>query len=157
METLQPLTFENFDNSYSAELNTWQQKENSLGYDGLNDFVVSRGTGLGDYLQFVSEEMPDVSCLLAFDQNTLAGFISYTNPTEQHTHIEIMGVNPDLRGQGMASRLLLDFKQMMQEKTNMQQLTLDVNKKNSSGRKAFAKVGTVSPEQKKEDYITFNL
>jgi len=68
-----------------------------------------------------------------------------------------MGVNPDLRGQGMASRLLLDFKQMMQEKTNMQQLTLDVNKKNTSGRKAFAKVGTVSPEQKKEDYITFNL
>lgn len=153
----QPLTFTNFDNSFVPELNTWQQKENSLGYDGLNEFVVSKGSGLGDYLQFVSEEMPDVPCLLAFDQKDLVGFVSYSTPEPTHTHIEIMGVNPDFRGQGMSSRLLLDFKQLMQEQTGMQTLTLDVNKKNTSGKKAFAKIGTLAPEQKKDNYITYNL
>ena len=157
MENLQPITFTNFDSQYVGELNTWQQKENSLGYDGLNEFVVSKGSGLGDYLQFITDEMPDVPCLLAFDQKDLVGFVSYSTPTPQHTHIEIMGINPDLRGQGMSSRLLLDFKSMMLEQTGMKELTLDVNKKNSSGRKAFAKIGTLATEQKKEDYITYNL
>ena len=157
MENLQPLTFTGFDEKYTQELNSWQQKENSSGYDSLNEFVVPKGTGLGDYLQFVTEEMPDSPCVLAFDEQNLVGFVSYSNPTETHVHIEIMGVNPDYRGQGMSSRVLLDFKSLMQEQTGMQTLTLDVNKKNASGKKAFAKIGTLSPEQKKDNYITYNL
>lgn len=157
MEDLNPLNFELFDNKYVPELNSWSEKESAAGRTGLEDFVVSKGTQLGDYVAFVSEEMPDVTSYLAFHEKDLVGFMCLTVPEQDHMHIEIMGVNPDCRGQGVATKMLCNFKSKMLAETSATQLTLEVNKKNIAGIKSFSKVATKDKEQTKDDYISFHV
>ena len=57
-----------FNSAYKEELNKWQDKEKANGLNGLSKFVVLKGFLLGDYLEFINEEMEDMSCRLAFDE-----------------------------------------------------------------------------------------
>ncbi|MBQ9792758.1 MAG: GNAT family N-acetyltransferase [Clostridia bacterium] len=155
---MEDITFTGYQPEFNAELNTWQTKENMAGSNGLNQFVVTEGTMLGDYLEFVDSEMPDITTRLAFDQENLVGFLCYSTPEENHTHIEIMGVNPDCRGKGYSPRMLDSFKKSLQETSqDPQNLTLSVNKANLAGIASFSKVARIAEKQDKENYIHFEL
>lgn len=154
---MEDITFTGFQPDYKPELNTWQTKENMTGSNGLNQFVVAEGTPLGDYLEFVDSEMPDITTRLAFDQDNLVGFLCYSTPEENHSHIEIMGVNPDCRGKGYATRMLDSFKKELTEISQTTNLTLSVNKANLAGIASFSKIAKVAQKQDKENYIHFEL
>lgn len=155
---MEDIIFTNFQPEYKQELNTWQEKETASGTNGLNDFVVAETTLLGDYLAFIDRSITDINARLAFDQEDLVGFICYSNPNENHTYIEIMGVNPDCRGQGYASRILTSFKEEIQSNSlTKQKITLSTKENNHSGIAAFSKVGKISETQDKENYINFEL
>ena len=155
---MEEITFIGFEPEFKTELNTWQTKENLTGSDGLNQFVVSEGTLLGDYLEFVDSEMPDITTRLAFDDKDLVGFLCYSSPEQNHTHIEIMGVNPDYRGQGYSTKILSGFKKDLEKTSETQHnLTLSVNKKNLVGINSFSKIAHASDKQDKENYINFEL
>ena len=155
---MEDITFTGFQPDYKPELNTWQTKENLTGSNGLNQFVVSEGSLLGDYLEFVDSEMEDITTHLAFDKDNLIGFLCHSTPEENHTHIEIMGINPDYRGKGYAPRMLDSFKQLMQSTAqDPQSVTLSVNKANIVGITSFSKVAKVAEKQDKENYINFEL
>lgn len=151
------IIFETYDKKYNKELNTWQSKENQAGYDGLNEFVVARGTLLGDYLTFTCEQLDDIKVKLAFKDNALVGFVAYSRQSQEHIHIEIMGINPECRGQGLSAEMLQEFKKQIFKNPNIKQLTLAVKNSNKSGIRAFSKVGTLSSEQKNNGYISFDL
>ena len=145
-----------FDESYTAELNTWQAIENSQGRDGLSEFVVSRGTLLGDYISYIDEQLDAITCNIAIQDNQVVGFICHSKPELNHAHVEIMGVNPNYRGQGIARNMLREFKTIMTEQGN-DKVTLEVKKENTSGISSFSKVGTPSTKQSKDSYIGFEL
>ncbi len=152
----QQITFTRYNNSFNPELNTWQAKEQAQGRNGLDEFVVSKGSLLGDYLEFLDSEMDDVACDIALLENEVAGFICYTSPAEGHVHIEIMGINPDIRGKGLARNMLQAFKQDM-TKVGFEKVTLEANKNNQAAINSFSKVATKSATQPKENYIGFEL
>ena len=127
------------------------------GSNGLNQFVVTEGTMLGDYLEFVNSEMPDITTRLALDKDNLVGFLCYSAPQEDHFHIEVMGVNPDCRGKGYASKMLETFKKEKTKEFPNSNLTLSVNKANLAGIASFSKVAKLAKEQDKENYINFEL
>ena len=155
---MEEIFFTNYDNEFKDELNTWQSKENLAGSNGLNDFVVSESTLLGDYIEFINRSIDDITTCLAFNEKSIVGFLCYSKPEENHTHIEVMGVNPDCRGKGYASKMLIGFKKELEENSeNPQNLTLSVNKKNINGINSFSKVAKVSKKQDKENYINFEL
>lgn len=155
---MEEITFGAFEPEYKPELNTWQTKENMAGSDGLNQFVVSEGTLLGDYLEFVNNEMQDISTRLAFNENNLIGFLCFSTPSQDHTHIEIMGVNPDYRGKGYSTKILSEFKKELETTSqDPHSLTLSVNKKNLVGINSFSKIAHTSDKQDKENYINFEL
>ena len=151
------ITFTKYNNSYNEELNTWQAKENAQGRNGLDEFVVSKGTLLGDYLEFLDSEMDDVACDIALLDGNLAGFVCYTSPADGHVHIEIMGINPDIRGKGVARSMLTAFKTEMQEAAGIEKVTLEANKNNESALNSFSKIATKSDYQPKENYVSFEL
>lgn len=151
------ITFAQYNNSYNAELNTWQAKENAQGRNGLDEFVVSKGTLLGDYLEFITDEMKDIACDVALLDGDLAGFVCYTSPAEGHVHIEIMGVNPDMRGKGLAKSMLKSFKEEMSICAGIDKVTLEANKNNEAAINSFSKIATKSESQPKENYISFEL
>ncbi len=155
---MEDIIFTPFQPEYKQELNTWQEKENNAGTNGLNDFVVAETTLLGDYIAFIDRSITDITARLAFDQDDLVGFICYSNPSENHTYIEIMGVNPDCRGQGYASRMLTCFKENVQANSKEpQKITLSTKENNHAGIKAFSKIGKISEVQDKENYVNFEL
>ena len=151
------ITFTQYNNSYNADLNTWGEKEKAQGRNGLDEFVISKGTPLGDYLEFVDGEMSDVACDIALLDGKLAGFICYTSPEDGHVHIEIMGVNPDVRGKGVARSMLTAFKTEMQTVAGIEKITLEANKNNVSALNSFSKIATKSDSQPKENYVSFEL
>ena len=155
---MEEITFTDYQPEFKAELNTWQSKENIAGSNGLDQFVVSEGTLLGDYLEFVDSEIDDISARLAFDKEELVGFLCYSTPEQNHAHVEIMGVNPDCRGKGYATKILSGFKKELESNSQgPQSLTLSVNKANLVGITSFSKVAKVSENQNKENYINFEM
>ena len=151
------IVFINFNSDHKDQLNTWQQKEQEKGFSGLDDFVVPKGSLLGDFLTYIVENVDDIMVHIAVDANKIVGFICTTCPTSEHFHIEIMGVNPDLRGKGYAKRLLEEFKKQATYKFGLQRLTLNVKENNESGKRAFAKIGKLAQDQPETNYIAFEL
>jgi ribosomal protein S18 acetylase RimI-like enzyme len=152
----QQITFTKYNNSFNPELNTWQAKEQAEGRNGLDEFVVSKGSLLGDYLEFLDSEMDDVACDIAMIEDQVAGFVCYTSPADGHVHIEILGINPDMRGKGIAKSMLQSFKQEMAH-ADISKVTLEANKNNQSAINSFSKVAIKSATQPKENYIGFEL
>lgn len=154
---MKKLDFISFDKKYVKELNQWQNKENMLGLDGLNQYVVLLDSLLGDYLQFIDKEMSDISCKLVLKDENLVGFLCFSQQDKDHVHVEVMGVNPDFRGKGISGQLLTEFKQKLLEKHGLTKLTLSVNKNNDSGIRSFSKIGTKSQTQNKPNYINYEI
>ena len=142
---------------YNDELNTWQEKENQRGENGLDKFVVPQGVLLGDYLKYVQEEMQEISLVVATHEKRVVGFLGYSMPEYDHVHVEIMGVNPDCRGKGLAQGLLTIFKDAVIEKMNIDKVTLAVKRENLSGIRAFSKIATRAEKLDTEYYLGFEL
>ncbi len=150
------IVFKKYQNDFNKELNSWQLKEIDAGENGLEQFVVMKGSLLGDYLEFINSELDGIKVYLAMDNKNLIGFLCYSKPKTNHIHIEILGINPDYRGQGYARKMLISFKNLV-SKHNETKLTLSVNKNNMAGIASFSKVATLCEEQKNTDYIDFIL
>lgn len=151
------LKFQNFDQKFKSELNSWHSKEHAFNGNGLTQFIVPEDVLLGDYLDFVQDSMPDVTNLLAFDNNQLVAFLGYTQPENNHLHIEFIGVDPSSRGKGYAQKVLTLFKQEVTVRNPKINITLSVKKTNSVGLTSFSKIAKRSQNQDKENYIQFEL
>ncbi len=149
------IKFIDYCKEYCTQLNTWHKIEQQQGYNGLNQFVVLDGTLLGDYMQYISENIVDINCQLAMLEDKLVGFICYTQENDA-AHIEIMGTNPEMRGQGIAKNILTTFKQDMSQQ-GVDKITLEVRKNNESGIKSFSKVAEKSASQPNQNYISFEM
>ncbi|MBQ8792692.1 MAG: GNAT family N-acetyltransferase [Clostridia bacterium] len=145
-----------YNKKYKKELNSWQDKEKQLGLSGLEDFVVVKGTLLGDYLELIDGEM-DIVCKLALEENALVGFVCYEKRKGGEYHIEIMGVNPDCRGRGYSQRLLTALKELLSKEDDFRSLSLSVNVRNTTGQKAFDKVGKAIGISDNENYIEYEI
>lgn len=117
------ITFTKYNHSYDSKLNTWQAKEQAQGHNGLDNFVVTKGSLLGEYLAFVDEELHDIACDIVLLDGELAGFICYTSPADSHVHIEVLGVNPDMRGKGVAKSMLKTFKSELKEAADIEKIS----------------------------------
>jgi len=146
-----------YQEKYNKELNTWQEKEKQRGENGLDKFVVPQGVLLGDYLKYVQEEMKEISLIVAMHKKIVVGFLGYSMPENDHVHVEIMGINPDCRGYGLAQRLLTSFKDVVIEEMDINKLTLAVKRENLAGIRAFSKIATRSEELDTEHYLGFEL
>lgn len=145
----------NFNNTYKTYLNTWQAKEKELGQMGFNNFIVLDGYALGDYLGFINDEMNDIFCNLAIQDEQLAGFICFSRPEKNHIHIEMLGVNPEMRGQKLSNKILALFKESV--KTKNVRISFSVNRQNKAGLSSFSKLGKFAQNQTKANYIDFEL
>lgn len=154
---MEELKFENFEQKYIHELNSWHDKEHGQNLNGLTQFIVPEDVLLGDYLEFVENSMPDVKNLLAFDNDKLVGFLGFANPQENHTHIEFVAVNPDCRGKGYANRILAKFKEEVLARNPNTNITLAVKKSNTAGLNSFSKIAKQSKTQDNEGYVQFEL
>ncbi|MBE7073497.1 MAG: GNAT family N-acetyltransferase [Clostridiales bacterium] len=150
------MRFTLYNDNYKNELNSWQAKERLKMLTGLDDFVVVKGTLLGDYLQMIDREMQTV-CLLAFDNKRLIGFVCYEKKDKGEYHIEIMGVNPDLRGRGYCKKMLILLKEILSKNQDFAKLSLSVNVKNEFGKKAFAKVCNQKGISKNPRYVEYEI
>ena len=151
------LSFSKFNKGQKCEYNTWQEKEQAQGLNGLNKFVVLQDSLLGDYLEFVDQEIDDTTIESIYIGDNLVGFIGYSMQNDKHLHVEILGINPEFRGKGIASKLLKAFKEKMQNEKSIERFTLSVKKDNESGIASFSKVGKEAKNQDKENYINFEL
>ena len=145
-----------YNNKYKSQLNTWQEKEKLQGASGLEDFVVLKGTLLGDYLEMIDSEMETV-CLLALEGQDLVGFVCYEKKGGGEFHIEIMGTNPDKRCMGYSQKMLTLLKEQIQTEKDFSCLTLSVNVKNIAGQHAFDKVGTKVGLSENENYFEYEI
>ena len=138
------LSFSQFDKRQKTEYNTWQAKEQEQGLNGLDKFVVLQDSLLGDYLEFVDQEIDDTTIESIYVGDELVGFIGYSMQSDKHVYVEILGVNPEFRGKGISKKILQIFKKRMQSEQNIERFTLSVKKDNESGIKSFSKVGNVA-------------
>lgn len=157
MEAKREITFLPYSKEYNDTLNDWHKQEKKMGQTGLDDFVVSRGSLLGDYITYIDQELDDIVCRLAFDQDNLVGFLCYSMQDEKHAHVEIMGIDPSQRNRGLARDMLIGFKKDMLQNTTAERITLSVKKENTSGIHSFSKVATESPKQTMSNYIDMQL
>lgn len=145
-----------YNNKYRPQLNTWQEKEKQQGSSGLEDFVVLKGTLLGDYLEMIDAEMKTV-CLLALDNQELVGFSCYEKKEGGRYHVEIMGVSPDKRGMGYSQKILSALKNRLSKEEDFTSLTLSVSVKNIAGQHAFDKVGERIGLSENENYFEYEI
>lgn len=135
---MEKIVFKKYNEKHRKELNTWIKKEQILGGNGFNNFVVSKGTELGDYLSFINDEMDDMKCFVALKNTSMVGFfvLSFHGQT---AHVEICGINPDFRGQGLMNEILTKLSSTL-KKEGIERITLSVNNKNETGLKSFSKI-----------------
>ena len=151
------LQFRSYNSAQTKEFNYWHTKEREEGFYGLDRYVVLQDCLLGDYLEFVDGQIDDIFVESVYLKEKLVGFIGYSMQNDSHLHVEILGVNPDFRGKGIAGEMLKAFKAKMQQSQNIDRFTLSVKKDNESGIASFAKVGTRIKKDKEESYIDFEL
>jgi RimJ/RimL family protein N-acetyltransferase len=146
-----------YEKKFNAELNTWQDKENTVGLNGLNRFVVPEGALLGEYLAFITSELNDTKVSVVLEGDVIIGFVGYSSPNEDCIHIEIMGVNPECTGKGYAKQILQEFKTKLSLETGAKYFTLAVKRENNPGIKAFSKIGKRVEKHDSEQYIGFEI
>ncbi len=152
---MEKINFYIYNDAYRQILNQWHKNEQDKGETALDEFVVPKGELLGDYISFVCDNMNQTICTVATIQDEIVGFLCYEiNGT--NAHIEIMGVSPQHRGKGIGGNMLKCFKEEMLLH-NISKITLDVNKENIVGQNAFSKVASVSKNQTKDNYISYEL
>lgn len=154
---MEKLIFQSYEQKYKSELNSWHSKEYSFNENGLSQFIVPESILLGDYIEFIDENMKNTTNMLIFDSNQLIGFLGYDKPQENHIHIEYVGVNPDKRGKGYAKTILEQFKTEINTRNPQINITLEVNKANSAGLKSFSKIAKQAETQEIEGYVQFKL
>jgi len=150
------MELKNYNNIYIDELNAWQKEEERIGLNSLNKFVVVEGELLGDYLDFIAQEMQS-QILLAFVEGALVGFVCYEEKEKGHYHVEIMGVSPKERGKGHSKQILTTLKNLLMQDKDFKTLTLSVNVKNIAGQKAFDKIGKNIGLSENENYFEYQL
>ena len=65
---------------------------------------------LGDFLQFAIEKLDDAQVYIAEKEGEIIGFLCTTLPNPKHLYIEYIGVNPELQGKGIASKIISAFR-----------------------------------------------
>lgn len=152
---MEKIVFKKYNEKYRSELNTWVRKEQISGGNGFNSFVVVQGEGLGDYLSFIQDEMEDLECFVAQREKTLVGFF-VINYKGNVVHIEICGINPDCRGQGLINKIISKLSKSLKIK-GIEKITLSVNNKNTAGLKSFGKIGKKVEQLCKDDYTVLEI
>lgn len=133
------IVLHNYNPSFVAELNTWQDIERARGENGLTRFVGDSTVPLGDYLKYVKEEL-GIETVVAIDDGNIVGFVSYEIKKDNSAYIEIMGTNPNFRKQGYARKMIEQLKESLSVKYGITKLTLKVKENNENGIKAFSKI-----------------
>ena len=152
---MEKLVFKKYSEKHRRDLNTWIKNEQNLGSNGFNNFVVTQGVELGDYLSFINDEMDDMNCFVVLLNDKLIGFfvISFNNNI---VHVEICGINPEFRGQGLINEILTKLSLKL-KKEGIEKLTLSVNNTNLSGLKSFSKIARKACHQSKENYTLLEI
>ena len=153
--SMEKIVFKKYDDKYREELNKWIKKEQNLGRDDFNNFVVIRGVELGDYLNFISNEMEDMKSFVVLNGKTVVGFfvMSINNKV---VDVEICGVNPDFRGQGLMNKILTKLSEDLREK-GIKKITLSVNNENKPGLKSFGKIAKPVDNIYKNNYTFLEM
>ena len=150
------LTFEDFSKKFKEELNTWQEIENQNGEFGIDEFIVSKGTKLGDYIEFFTNEI-DMISKIVLENEKVIGFVCYVLNKNNSVHIEMVGVNPNFRKLGYAKKILLKLKEEVIKNYSVKKVTLAVNKRNKAGINSFSKFAKETAYCSSDDYIGFEL
>lgn len=150
------IKLEDYSESHKEELNTWQDIEKEKGNSGLEKFVIPSGTKLGDSIEFFTNSI-ELYSKIAFDDDLMVGFVCYTINDNTSAHIELVGVNPNVRNKGYAKIILEKVKQEIKEKFGINKVTLSVNKWNKEGLKSFSKFAKQTRENSTGLYIGFEL
>lgn len=153
---MQSIIWKNYQPQYQSIFDGWQQREVQLGVTGLEDYVAIKGESLGQYLTLIAQDL-GMPCKVAFIDNELVGFVCYEEQSEGVIHIELFGINPDLRGKSYAKLLLHSLKEQLQLKQSFKELNLSVHENNIAGIKAFNKIGTQQEDRHSDNYIDFVL
>ena len=155
MEEIKEIKFVNFNNSFLDELNSWEEIEKSQGKSRLKDYVILFDFSLGEFLQYLQEEL-SVSTKIVLDGENVVGFVCYDKKDETHTHIEYVGVNPNFRKQGYSKTILLTLKEKLKSKYPNMKFTLSVHKQNQAGINSFSKF-TTKGKDTTDNYIGLEL
>lgn len=143
-EEIRDVKFVDYNPTFKQELNSWSDAEQAQGLSGLKDFVTTRDAKLGDYIDFFASQT-DIVAKLAFDKESLAGFILYTFDMDK-AHIELAGTNPNLRGRGYSQKIMLKLKQELQQQ-GINKISFEVNNNNKVALRAFGKIAKPSEDQ----------
>ena len=148
------IDFIEFNDNFRQILNTWHLQEEEIGHDGFGKFITPSGVLLGDYIEFIQDNIKDIKCKLAKDGEDIVGFVCYIK-NKGSLFIECMGVNPKSRGQGYSSAILNMLK-IECASMGLRNITLNVHKNNTSGIRSFLKVGKMV-ESSSENYLDFEI
>ena len=151
------ICFEQLNNNYINQLNTWINKEKQLGQNGLQKFIVGTECLLGDFLNYAIEKLDDAEVYVAVQKQTVIGFLCTTKPSFNHMYIEYIGVAPHMQGKGVAGQIIAAFKEQIAPALAVEKITIDAKKSNKAACKAFAKVGKIQEKQDNSGYIGFEL
>jgi len=152
---MEKIVFKKYSEKHRDELNKWIKKEQNLGEDVFNNFVVTRGVELGDYLSFINNEMEDMKCFVVLQNKTIVGFfvICINNNV---VHVEICGINPEFRGQGLINQILTKLSINL-KKEGIEKITLSVNNNNAVGLKSFERIARRAKYQHNPQYTCLEI
>ena len=139
--------------AFKEELNTWQDIEKANGEFGINSFVTTCDSKLGDYIEFFSDEI-DLKTKIAFVDESIVGFVCYIINDDRSTHIELMATNPRLRGKGY-SKLILN--KLKEELPDSPKITLAINKRNKKALSVFTQFTKPNDEHSSSYYVGLEL
>lgn len=151
---MEKIELKKYDSKFKNELNSWSEIEKSNGLTGFEDFVSSKGVGLGDYLDYFTNET-DIETRLAFCNESLVGFISYTKELDS-VHIEVAGVNPNERGKGFAKKIILKLKEELNKSIKVK-IMFEIHKNNKSALQSYGKLAKISDKQTMENFIQMEM